>query len=160
MSLAWIGLGGNLGDVNSNFDSALEALELHVGITVQKLSTRYRTAPIGYDNQPDFINAVARIETVLTPGDLLKHMQAAEHQGGRVRSDNRNAPRTLDLDLLMVDDIIMTSRFLTLPHPRMHERRFVLEPLVEIDPEIEIPGIGKAVELLAQLGNQTVEQIN
>jgi len=121
-------------------------------------SACYRSAPLGYAKQPDFINAVARIETGLTPHDLLQSLLGIEHTFGRVR-DFRNAPRTLDLDLLLYGDLIFHEPGLTLPHPRMHERAFVLLPLAEIAPDCMIPGKGRAADWLARASHQAITRV-
>jgi 2-amino-4-hydroxy-6-hydroxymethyldihydropteridine diphosphokinase len=115
-----------------------------------RVSSLYRSAPVGYLDQPDFINAVAQIETGLTPRALLDRLLAIERRYGRVR-DFPNAPRTLDLDILLYAECIVQEPGLTIPHPRMHERAFVLVPLVEIAPEAVIPGRGRADELVARV---------
>ena len=122
------------------------------------LSATYRTAPVGGPEQPDYFNAVARIDTALDPDTLLHELLALERDHGRTRS-TPNAPRTLDLDLLLYSDRIISLGHLTVPHPRMHLRRFVLEPLLEIDPDCIIPGIGAASDWHAQTLDQNVEQI-
>ena len=155
---AYIGLGGNLGNVSENFDSALKQLDAFNQIQVCVVSSRYRSAPVGYADQPDFINAVAKLDTDLSSSELLTVMQEIETALHRVRSDNQFGPRTLDLDLLLFDEEMQDSDFLTLPHPRMHDRRFVLEPLVEIAPQLEIPGRGRAIDLLAAVQDQSVEK--
>ena len=150
MQLAYIALGANLGDASATIELALAAL---AGITHCQLRTRsalFRTAPLGYAAQPDFINAVAEIATTVAPVPLLDALQEIERQFGRQRSF-ANAPRTLDLDLLLYgNERIATSR-LTVPHPRLHERAFVLVPLADIAPMLEIPGLGRVSELLATL---------
>ena len=143
MHLAYVALGANLDDPLAQVRAALAALtELPESRLVQA-SSLYRTAPIGIHGQPDFINAVARLETRLTAHDLLAALLAVEAQFGR-RRDFHHAPRTLDLDLLLYDAEIINSPQLTLPHPRMHLRAFVLEPLLEIAPDCRIPGRGSA----------------
>jgi 2-amino-4-hydroxy-6-hydroxymethyldihydropteridine diphosphokinase len=124
-----------------------------------KRSSLYRTAPVGYLDQPDFINAVAMVETALAPHTLLDGLLAIERQHGRVR-EFLNAPRTLDLDVLLYGDLVLYEPGLTIPHPRMHERAFVLLPLVEIAPEAEIPGRGRATDLLEGCQDQRLERLD
>ena len=121
-------------------------------------SSLYRSAPVGRLDQPDFINAVAQIETSLAPHDLLKALLAIEQRHGRVR-ESLNAPRTLDLDILLYDQLQCHEHGLTLPHPRMHERAFVLQPLLEIAPDCCIPGQGNVAGLLAACSGQRLELV-
>jgi 2-amino-4-hydroxy-6-hydroxymethyldihydropteridine diphosphokinase len=123
-----------------------------------KSSSLYRSAPMGYADQPDFVNAVASLETSLEPKELLLQLQNIEKRHGRERSF-KDAPRSLDLDLLLFDEIIQAEAKLTLPHPRMHQRAFVLKPLLEIAPGIAIPGVGPAAARLPDCADQTVERI-
>jgi len=155
---AYIGLGSNLGDPVHELREALAALDVAPSTTVISCSSFYRTAPVGYLDQPDFVNAVVRLRTGLEPEALLQVLLAQEQHRGRQRTV-RNGPRTLDLDLLLFDDVRTDTAELTLPHPRMHERAFVLMPLVEIAPEIAIPGRGRAASLLAALGSSGVERM-
>ena len=121
-------------------------------------SSFYRTAPIGYEDQPEFLNAVAALETRLAPGVLLEGLQGIERRHGRERRFT-DAPRTLDLDLLLFGEERIARPGLTVPHQRMHERAFVLAPLTEIAPDIVIPGRCKAREMLAACRGQNVERI-
>jgi 2-amino-4-hydroxy-6-hydroxymethyldihydropteridine diphosphokinase len=121
-------------------------------------SSLYRSAPIGYADQPAFLNCVARLETALPAQSLLAQLQQIERGLGRVRSFP-NAPRTIDLDLLLYGTEILDTPGLTLPHPRMHERAFVLVPLLELDPGATIPGRGKAAELLRDCAGQSIERV-
>jgi 2-amino-4-hydroxy-6-hydroxymethyldihydropteridine diphosphokinase len=123
-----------------------------------KASSLYRTAPVGYAGQADFVNAVVSLETTLEPTGLLIELQKIEEKHGRERSF-KDAPRSLDLDLLLFDEITQAGTKLTLPHPRMHERAFVLKPLLEIAPGIAIPGVGSAAARLPELAGQKVERI-
>jgi len=138
---AFIALGSNLKDPASQVSSALRELEDLPETHLVKASSLYRTTPVGYDNQPDFINAVAEVTTGLAPLTLLHALLTLENSHGRERPFP-NAPRVLDLDLLLYDDLIMQTTELTLPHPRMHVRGFVLFPLAEIAPNLEILGQG------------------
>ena len=117
-----------------------------------RVSSLYETAPMGMQDQPAFINAVAEVASTLSPHEFLARLQAIEVQHGRLRNSERevkNGPRTLDLDILMFDEMQFSERGLTLPHPRMHERAFVLVPLLEIAPEAVVPGMGIASDLLS-----------
>lgn len=157
---AFIALGSNLQDpvhqVNQGFELLLQLPETQL---VQR-SSLYRTAPVGYDNQPDFINAVAEVDTELSPLELLRALLAAETRQGRERPFP-NAPRVLDLDLLLYDELSMHTPELTLPHPRMQERGFVLLPLAEIAPELQLAGQGReptrVIDLAQKLPPQGVE---
>ena len=122
-------------------------------------SSFYRSAPVGYESQPDFVNAVASVDTRLAPGELLEGLQGIERRHGRERSFP-NAPRTLDLDILLYGEEQIARPGLTVPHPRMHQRAFVLRPLVEIAPETVIPGRGSARALLDQCTGQQVERLD
>jgi 2-amino-4-hydroxy-6-hydroxymethyldihydropteridine diphosphokinase len=125
---------------------------------VVAVSSLYRTAPVGLHDQPDFINAVVAMETNLTPGELLDELFAIEARFGRQRSV-RNAPRTLDLDLLLHGGTISDDPQVTLPHPRMHERAFVLMPLHEIAPALSIPGHGAVADLLLACADQGIVKL-
>jgi 2-amino-4-hydroxy-6-hydroxymethyldihydropteridine diphosphokinase len=154
---AFIGLGANIGDPGGQLRDALAALDAIPGTRLMRASSLWRTAPVGYAAQPDFVNAVAEIETAQAPRALLEALLAIEKRFGRERSF-ANAPRTLDLDLLLYGDRVLSEQGLELPHPRMHERAFVLAPLVEIAPEVEIPGKGRADALLARCRDQRIEK--
>ncbi|MDI6908039.1 MAG: 2-amino-4-hydroxy-6-hydroxymethyldihydropteridine diphosphokinase [Thermoanaerobacterales bacterium] len=134
MALAYIGLGTNLGDRRANLDRALALLDAAPGVRVSRVASIYETAPVGYTAQPDFLNTVAEVETALAPADLLAVMQRIEDELGRVRTV-RWGPRTIDLDLLLYDDLTLDNPALTVPHPRMAERAFVLVPLAELIPD-------------------------
>lgn len=138
MTTAYVGLGSNLEDPAKQVETALEELDRLPRTRLVRRSTLHRTAPVGYRDQPDFINAVAELETDLPAERLLEELQALEARHGRVRSFP-NAPRTLDLDLLLFGDLVIRTERLTLPHPRMRERAFVLEPLREIAPDLDLP---------------------
>ena len=155
---AYIALGSNLAQPEAQIIQAFDALAQLPDTRLITRSSLYRSAPVGYADQPDFINAVARVETQLSPHDLLQSLLGIEQTFGRVR-EFRNAPRTLDLDLLLYDDIQFHETGLTLPHPRMHERAFVLMPLVEIDPTCVIPGRGQASDWLAQCDDQSISRV-
>ena len=145
---AWISLGSNLGDRAGTLLSAFAALEGLPGVTGAVLSPCYETDPVGPE-QPAYLNACARLEAEgLDPRWLLEQLLAIEARHGRVRA-GRWGPRTLDLDLLLVDDRKLEEPGLTLPHPRLCERLFVLKPLVDLDPGLEVPWTGRAVAELA-----------
>jgi len=143
-----IALGSNIGDTNSHLHHAIE--ELGKVVTIAKVSSFYKTAPVGGPEQDDFLNAVLIAESDLDPLDILVAMQEIETLAGRTR-DIHWGPRTLDLDLISYGDAIIAEPHLELPHPRAHERVFVLEPWLEIDPEGELAGKGKIKDLLAAI---------
>ncbi len=157
MSLAYVGVGSNLDGPQRQVAQALGELDGIPGTRVVKRSSLYRSAPVGYAAQPEFVNAVAALDTTLDPEALLGELQAIEARHGRSRSFP-NAPRSLDLDLLLYGEAEQHTARLTLPHPRMHERAFVLKPLLELEPEIAIPGRGRAQDLLAACAGQRVEK--
>ena len=158
MTRAFVGLGGNLGEPRRQLDEAFEALDRLPRTKLVRRSSLFRSAPVGYADQPQFLNAVAELETELPAQRLLTELQAIEKQHGRERSFP-NAPRTLDLDLLLFGSAVIDAPGLTVPHARMHERAFVLAPLVEISPLAAIPGRGPAKDLLLQCNDQVVERI-
>jgi 2-amino-4-hydroxy-6-hydroxymethyldihydropteridine diphosphokinase len=135
VTLAYVGIGSNLQDPRAQVLAALEELDRLPHSRVVKKSSLYRSAPVGHAAQPDFVNAVAQLETALPAERLLAELQEVEARHGRERSF-ANAPRTLDLDLLLYGNATLALPGLTLPHPRMHERAFVLKPLLEIAPEL------------------------
>ncbi len=155
---AFIGLGSNLADPVTQVTRALEALDRLPQTRLLKRSSLYRSAPVGYLEQPDFINAVAQIETALAPHALLDALLALEQACGRTR-EFKDAPRTLDLDVLLYDDLQYHAHGLTLPHPQMHRRAFVLRPLLEIAPGCIIPGMGAAAEALSACAGQELERL-
>ena len=159
MIRAYVALGANLGEPRATISAALAALADLASTTVVARSSLYRTAPVGLKHQPDFINAVAALDTALTPWQLLEALFALEAHFGRSRSVP-NAPRTLDLDLLLHGDTSLGEARLTLPHPRMHERAFVLAPLAEIAPGCAIPGRGLVADLLSACGEQRIARID
>ena len=156
--IAYIGLGGNLEDPSSQLQRAFADLDGLPDTNLVARSSLYRSAPIGLLDQPDFINAVAKIATKLTPQALLQALLQIEHRHGRERTV-RNAPRTLDLDVLLYDDVQLHEHGLTIPHPQMHRRAFVLQPLLEIAPDISIPGIGRARPALEGCRDQVLDRI-
>ena len=157
---AWIGLGANLGEPVVALRGALEALAALDACKLLRHSSLYRTTPIGpgVENQPDYINAVAELSTMLSAQALLDALFSIEAHFGRERSA-RNAARTLDLDLLLYGDTRIDTPSLVVPHPRMHERAFVLSPLAELAPQATIPGRGRVADLLAALDDQGIRRL-
>ena len=158
MTTAYVGVGSNLQDPEKQVRQAFDELAGIEGTKLTRKSSLYRTAPMGYAAQPDFVNAVAEVETKLPAEALLDRLQEIEAAHRRERSF-ANAPRTLDLDLLLYGDAAIATERLSIPHPRMHERAFVLAPLVEIAPLAAIPGVGPARECLARCRGQEIERI-
>ena len=157
--VAFIGLGSNLADPVAQVSRALDALGGLPQTRVVRRSSLYRSAPVGYLEQPDFINAVAQLETELAPRRLLDALLALEHECGRTR-EFCNAPRTLDLDVLLYDDLVHCEHGLNIPHPQMHLRAFVLQPLLEIAPDCVIPGVGPAAAAARHCAGQTLERLD
>lgn len=147
---AFVALGSNLDDPCSQVRHGFDALAALPRVALRARSRLYRTPPWGVVDQPDFINAVAWIETTLAPRALLAALLAIEARAGRVRGV-RNGPRVLDLDLLLYGDAAFDEPGLVIPHPRLHERGFVLLPLADLAPDLEIPGRGRVVDLLARV---------
>lgn len=143
-----IALGSNLGDSRTILDNALKILAQTPGVTLQRCSSWYQTAPVG-PSQPDYLNGCALLDVQLTPEELLTSLLDIEAQFGRIRKE-RNGPRTLDLDILLFDDLILDNPNLQIPHPRMRERAFVLVPLAEIAPDWIEPVSGQAIAQLVQ----------
>jgi len=154
---AWIGLGANLGEPRQALAAALAALARLPGTRLAAVSSLYRSAPVDADG-PDFLNAVAALDTHLSATTLLAALQRLEAEAGRTRP-YRNAPRLLDLDLLLHGGQRIDSPTLTLPHPRMHLRAFVLAPLAELDPGLVLPGRGPVGALLQALNGQRIERL-
>jgi len=146
---AFVGLGGNLGDVRTRLDAAIDALDALPGVQVTARSRFYRTPPWGNTDQPDFVNAVVAVSTTLEAHALLDAMLVIERAAGRVRDGERWGPRTLDLDLLAYGDDVIDDERLSVPHPRIAERAFVLLPLADIAPEANLPGLGRVADLLS-----------
>jgi 2-amino-4-hydroxy-6-hydroxymethyldihydropteridine diphosphokinase len=157
-STVFIGLGSNLDHPEWQVRTALHEIDEIPEVALVKVSSQYETAPIGITNQPRFINAVAQIATTLSPHDLLQHLLIIEQQHARVRKV-KNGPRTLDLDILIFDEQCIDDGKLTVPHPRMHERAFVLVPLLEIAPDVHIPGKGSGKEFLAETDASGVHKV-
>jgi 2-amino-4-hydroxy-6-hydroxymethyldihydropteridine diphosphokinase len=156
--IAYIGIGANLGDARANVEDALARLAALPATTLVRRSSSYRTAPIDSSGD-DYINAVACIDTPLSATDLLAALHAIELAHGRERP-YRNAPRTLDLDILLYGDQQIDLPALHVPHPRMLERAFVLAPLLEIAPDVGIPGRGPAQPFLAGVAGQAISRID
>jgi 2-amino-4-hydroxy-6-hydroxymethyldihydropteridine diphosphokinase len=156
--LAYVGLGANLGDARGSLQAAVAALAALPGTTMLRASSIYRTAPIDAGGD-DYLNAVAELRTTLAPEALLAALQRIEQAHGRERP-YRNAPRTLDLDLLLHGHAQIDSPKLTLPHPRLHERAFVLVPLAELSPDLMVPGRGLVESLVPRVADQRVDKLN
>ena len=154
---AFVALGANLGDARAALDAAFVALARLPGTARRAASSIYHTAPID-SSGPDYLNAVVWLDTQLAPRALLGALQRIERAHGRERS-YRNAPRTLDLDLLLYGDRRIATRLLTVPHPRLHERAFVLRPLAEIAPRALIPGFGPIGGLLPRVAGQRIDKL-
>jgi 2-amino-4-hydroxy-6-hydroxymethyldihydropteridine diphosphokinase len=146
---AYVGLGANIGDRERTLREAVDALGAEEGIEVAAVSTLRETDPVGVGEQPRFLNGVAALETSLGARELLDRLLAVEQRFGRVRVPGEHGPRTLDLDLLLYGDETIDEPGLAVPHPRMHERRFVLEPLAELAPGLVVSGRGTVESLLA-----------
>jgi 2-amino-4-hydroxy-6-hydroxymethyldihydropteridine diphosphokinase len=158
VTLAYVALGSNLGNPRQQLLDAMEALANLPDTRLLQRSRLYRTPPWGMLEQPPFINAAVELDTALSPHALLDAMLAIEQRAGRVRAE-RNGPRTLDLDLLHVDGVQLADPQLTLPHPRMAERAFVLLPLHDIAPTLRLPGQATVAELLARLDLAGCERV-
>jgi 2-amino-4-hydroxy-6-hydroxymethyldihydropteridine diphosphokinase len=151
MALVYVGLGANLGDRERTIRAALERLDADDQVEVVRVSSLRETDPIGYEDQPRFLNGAAALESTLGPRELLDLLLAVERELGRRRDGPRFGPRTIDLDLLLYGDETVDEPGLQIPHPRLAERAFVLEPLAELDPQLEVPGSGSVRALLAHL---------
>jgi 2-amino-4-hydroxy-6-hydroxymethyldihydropteridine diphosphokinase len=148
---AYVGLGSNLGDRGEMILRAVSLLKADPAIDVLALSTIRETDPVGIEDQPRFLNGVVEVETELPPRELLDRLLAIERRLGRTRDGPPGGPRTIDLDLLLYGDEVVDEPGLQVPHPRLAERRFALEPLHELAPELTIPGAGPVPALLAGL---------
>lgn len=162
--VAYVGLGSNLGDSVATLSAAATALAALPRTRMLRNASLYKSAPIGAGNinigeQPDFINGVCALTTTLGEQDLLQHLMTIEQEFGRHRTGELGQPRTLDLDLLLYGDLSDDSDKLTLPHPRLHERAFVLYPLNEIAPDLVIPGQGRVSDLLQNCLDQRIERL-
>jgi len=151
-TIAYIGLGANLGERGRTIAEALRRLDGDDRTWVLSSTAPIETEPVGYEDQPRFLNAAARLETTRSPRELLDLMLEIERDLGRIRGEGpRYGPRTIDLDLLLYGAETIDEDVLEIPHPRLHERRFVLEPLAELDPGLVVPGRGRVSALLAEL---------
>lgn len=159
MTEAFIALGSNLGDARAQVMDAFDALVRLPGTHVLARSPLYLTPPWGVLEQPPFINAVAHIDTNLSPHGLLDALLSIEREAGRVRDGERWGPRTLDLDVLYMDGVVLSDDRLTLPHPRIHERAFVLLPLHDLTPDLQLSGQGRVASLLASLDTAGCERL-
>ncbi len=148
MTRAYVGLGANLGDRESTLRAAVDALGAEEGIEAVAVSTLRETEPVGVGEQPRYLNGVVAFDTTLAAPELLDLLLALEQRFGRVRVPGEHGPRTLDLDLLLYGDGVIDEPRLTVPHPRIQERRFVLEPLAELAPGLVVPGRGDVESLL------------
>jgi 2-amino-4-hydroxy-6-hydroxymethyldihydropteridine diphosphokinase len=155
---AYVGIGSNQGDARAHVLAAFDELDALPDTQLAARSSLYRSAPVDAPGQADYVNAVAALDTDLSPAQLLDALQGIERRHGRERP-HANAPRTLDLDLLTYGDLVLVSPLLTLPHPRMHARAFVLRPLLELDARAEVPGRGSAADLLAACADQRLERL-
>lgn len=156
---AWIGLGGNIGNSREVIKKTLIMLFENDSVTLDKASSFYKTAPVGFANQSDFTNAVVRVITRYNPIDLLNCLQDLETKLGRVRTKNQFGPRIIDLDILLYEEICINLPRLVIPHPRMKERLFVLEPLLEIEGNIVLPGNVSILDSISNCKNQSIERI-
>jgi len=147
---AFVGVGSNLGDRRATIERAVDLLRAHVAVVA--VSTLRETAPWGYADQPAFLNGALEVETSLVARELLDALLGIERELGRVRAGGpRYGPRTIDLDLLVFGDEVVAEPGLTVPHPRLSERAFALEPLAELDSELVVPALGRVSDLLAAL---------
>ena len=151
MARAYVGLGANLGDRERTLRIAVERLDDVDGIRVHAVSSLTETEPVGVVEQPHFLNGVVALDTELPPRALLEAMLEVERELGRVRDGERWGPRTVDLDLLVYGDLVIDEPGLRVPHPRLQERRFALEPLAQLAPDLVIPGLGSVSALLDHL---------
>jgi len=151
VTLAYIGLGANLGDRAAMLHAALEQLAAEPDVKVVSVSSFRETDPVGIVEQPRFVNAAAAVETSLSARELLDRLLGIENRLGRTRDGPRFGPRTIDLDLLVYGDEQIAEPGLRVPHPRLHERLFALEPLAELDPRLVVPGRGALPDLIAGL---------
>jgi 2-amino-4-hydroxy-6-hydroxymethyldihydropteridine diphosphokinase len=152
MTRSFVGLGSNLGDPQEQIRRALELMAAEEGVEVVAVSALRETDPVGYEDQPRFLNGAAELRTSLSARELLGRLLGIERRLGRVRGEGpRFGPRTIDLDLLLHGDEVVAEPGLVVPHPRLHERRFALEPLADLDPALEIPGRGPVQALLSGL---------
>ncbi|WP_298135509.1 2-amino-4-hydroxy-6-hydroxymethyldihydropteridine diphosphokinase [Acidiferrobacter sp.] len=156
---AIVGLGGNLGETAATLSAAREALSGLAHTTLVAASSLYRTAPMGGPDQPDYLNAVCRLQTALAPEGLAAALFAVERRLGRIRTGLRNEPRVIDIDLLYYEGVVCEGPALILPHPRLRERAFVLYPWAEIMPDFCIPKLGALADLRRAVRDQRVERL-
>tara|TARA_B110000037_G_scaffold121722_1_gene139108 strand:+ start:3284 stop:3763 length:480 start_codon:yes stop_codon:yes gene_type:complete len=159
MNNIFIALGSNLANPRKQVENGILSIKKIDGVKLLGKSSLYETPPVGILDQPNFINAVIKIYSTLNALDLLDKLLAIENIAGRIRVD-KNGPRTLDLDILLVDDLIFNKKKLTIPHPRMHERLFVLLPLNDIDENIVIPNHGPIKHIINKLAPEKINRIN
>ena len=157
-STVFLGLGSNLDHPDWQVQTAMHEIDEIPDAGLVRVSSLYQTTPVGIIDQPPFINAVAQVETTLSPHDLLRQLLDIEGRHARVRNE-KNGPRTLDLDILIFNEWCIDDGKLTTPHPRMHERAFVLVPLLEIAPEVHIPGKGYAKDFLSPMDASGVRKL-
>jgi len=158
MHSIFIGLGSNLDNPQQKIKDAINLISEIDDVKITATSSLYETPPVGFLNQPNFINAVIKISSSINYNELLSKLFDIEHIFGRIRKE-KNGPRTLDLDILLFDDLIVENESLSIPHPRMHERLFVLIPLLEISPIIKIPKYGSVSNLLLGLKKQNIKKV-
>ncbi len=156
---AFIGVGSNLGDKLENCRRAIVELTSDEAIRLIAQSSKYRTEPVDYEDQDWFVNYVVKIKTVLDPLSLLQVLKSIEHRAGRKRDTVRFGPRVLDLDIIFYEDVVMHTPQLSIPHPRMHKRRFVLRPVCDIDPHIKHPVLDRTVQSLLKNLDETEQRI-
>ena len=154
----FIGLGSNLDNPQQKIKDAIYLINEIDDVNIRATSSLYETSPVGFLEQPNFINAVVKIASSINYNELLINLFDIEHTFGRIRKE-KNGPRTLDLDILLFDDLILESESLIIPHPRMHERLFVLIPLLEISPAIHIPKYGSVKDLISGLQIQNIKKV-
>jgi len=159
MAKIYIALGSNLEDPINQLTTAISIIESTSDFKLLDKSSFYETAPIGFTNQPNFINAVIKINSEQSPHNILCALQKIEHESGRIRI-KKNEPRTLDLDILLIDNLVLDTPTLTVPHPRMHERLFTLMPLLEIDPNFSMPHFGSIKKLASLVTSQSITRID
>lgn len=158
MAIVFLGLGSNLGDPKANLCEAVQRLSARPDLQLLRVSSLYLTAPIGYTDQPDFLNAAAIVETDLEPDDLLAAIHVIENDMGRTRNF-RYGPRVIDIDVLVYDSVVVSKPDLTVPHPSMMDRAFVMEPLAEIAPDLALPDGRTPQGVLPELGDQGVVRL-
>ncbi|WP_296665973.1 2-amino-4-hydroxy-6-hydroxymethyldihydropteridine diphosphokinase [Demequina sp.] len=156
--MAYLALGGNIGDVDTTFREALWEMHKIPGIAVQRASSLFKTAPVGGPDQDDFLNVVVEVQTALAPRELLAACQGVEVLHGRERLEE-NGPRTLDIDIVAFGDLVLDTEDLTVPHPRATERAFVMQPWATLVPEFVVPGLGRVADIAAAVGSRGVELI-